>query len=165
MRSALLVDDNGSERETKEKLLRSIGLSVFAPEAERVSDFHDGLVQVFNQGSTVFDLLVLDIVIGVDLFGGIDLYNKLVDGGYRARWRNVFIWTKQTYDDIAKASFRKRDSSNEQYILRVFCETAGIPYGNVQRSDHGGVKNLKEKVTEILALPGDKICRQCGRGI
>ena len=109
---------------------------------------------------TIFDVLVLDVALGVDHFGGIDFHNKLVDGGYRRRWRNVFIWTMHTYSDIANAVYKQSGSNNEQYILRVFCETAGIPYLNVwppgsaemTRWSYVSAKSLTPPPTDIAGI-------------
>ena len=126
-------------------------------------DFHDAVRQALDKFDTIFDVLVLDVALGVDHFGGIDFHNKLVDGGYRRRWRNVFIWTMHTYSDIANAVYKQSGSNNEQYILRVFCETAGIPYLNVWRTGFGGNDALVLRLREIVDTAPDRHCRHCGR--
>ena len=45
MKAALLVEDNDSQRQVKETLLKVAGFEVITPEAVRAMDFHDAVRQ------------------------------------------------------------------------------------------------------------------------
>lgn len=105
-----------------------------------------------------YDFLLLDIALE-DKFGGIHLYNKLVGGQYRSRWKNTIVWSRYTGPRILEAKYGKHE-----FPIRVFVQTAGIPIQNVLNAVVGGTSTVLNRIAELEKETSPK-CYVCNRDL
>lgn len=152
----ILIIDN--EEKTGEDTLREVQL--VWPESRLVLEqrVDEAVVAVRDfLRAERFDAIVLDIGFTNDLYGGIQLYNRIAAGAtLRGRWDHTIIYTKHASPNVADAS-----SESGVFPIRVFVETAGIPVSNIVQSTRGGRGPLIEKIRQLLTSRVER-CRNCG---
>jgi len=99
-----------------------------------------------------FDALVLDLHYDSQHedarqgdFGGIWIYNELVRLGLRARWTDTIIYSRLVPPNWNAAS------TGKELAIRVFLNTADIPYDCAVLNTLMGVDNLIDKIAELVA--------------
>ena len=147
MAAILIIDDRGSlGRNTKEALVKAGHGPVELVCNDYVGEFYDDITQT-HFGEKHWDVLVLDINFQTDDFGGVWLYNKLIHGGFHTNWNHTIIYSKYAGDNIAAAD------SGEAFDLRIFADTAGIPFDCVLPNTKGGRQLLVDRVNDLLGIP------------
>jgi len=177
MTRILLCDDNESELNYKSSILRSGNISVDEISKQTLKDMHDAARSALDAPqSAPYDAVIFDVAIGAaDFYGGLQLHNKLVAGGYRNKWRHTILWTKHVFSDAANAVYvrdfsRGLDSSEMEkhlgrltsFVIRMFAETAQIPYANLLRTGGYGSRNAElDRIREVVSLPAATTCAWC----
>ena len=118
MATILLVEDNASELQDKSRRLEQAQHTVTPVLGDTVGELYDKCRVEIGEQKEKFDFLVLDMQISRNMFGGIQLFNKLVEGGQRFGWRHCLVYTKHVSADVAQATFGRRD------VSRRVCHTS-----------------------------------------
>jgi hypothetical protein len=160
MSRIFIVEDRKDPRDRYKEKLEESGHTVESPEYSTVEEFYDHL-RPLCENKDSFDFFVLDIKFGSDVFGGIKLYNLLVGSGCRCAWNHVIICSTHCQDPITASSWHSRHP-DESFILKIFVETAQIPYDNCIRAEHkGDADELLRIVNSLKDLPKDSFCTFC----
>ena len=85
-------------------------------------------------------------------FGGIWLYNELVKLGFRSKWRHTIVYSRHVPPDW------NAKSEGAALALRVFLNTADIPYDCAVPNDAVTPDNLNRRIADLIAL--DKHARE-----
>lgn len=153
MAKIILLEDRPEEASRKIAFLQSARHSVNwirrASDDERTTSASEALL------ASTYDFLVLDIFLE-DKFGGIHIYNRLIHSQLRKRWSHTLIWSMYTGPRVKEATY-----GEHEFPIRVFVETAGIPYENVFASHSGGAAPILQRIDELLSVPKDR-CPVCG---
>lgn len=142
MSSVLVIDDDQAKGEDIRDSLRKAGFMSELVCEEYLGDFFERLRRNELQAQ-VWDAIVFDILFRKNRWGGVFLYNKLVGSGLRNRWKETIIYTRYAGDNVAGAT------EGEQFILRVFADTAQIPFECVLPNFISGRTNLITKLNDI----------------
>jgi hypothetical protein len=159
--SIILIDDSPVTRNNISQALTGAGHTVLAVPEDTKIGFLMSLTHQFQETpDNVWDFLVLDIQYGSSLYGGIWLYNDLVAGNYRKNWRHTLIYSRHVADRPEEAT------SGEALVLRVFVETARIPYLDYcVNSYKGGRQELLTRIQHLGPLPREPFCNECQKGL
>lgn len=113
---------------------------------EYVGDFYDS-VRNRPFAERVWDVLVLDVNFHTEHFGGIWLHNKLARN-HRDRWKHTIVYTR--YGGTTVAGATDDPTTHEAFVMRVFADTAGIPFDCVLSNKVKGDQPLIDKINELL---------------
>jgi CheY-like chemotaxis protein len=94
-----------------------------------------------------WDLLILDIKYPTDNWGGLWLYNQLVRKGLRSCWGGREIIYSQYF--MGKVDLQKAKDS-QMFTLRVFLDTANIPFDRAMSNQTFDRATLVQKIDEVL---------------
>ncbi|MCX6913667.1 MAG: hypothetical protein NT167_11565 [Verrucomicrobia bacterium] len=151
MAKVLFIDDNNAVCENVKDKLKTFH-EVITIQKLRWDDACDEAGEILEiSEDNAFDVLVLDIRYPTmrddpqqgDL-GGIWLYNKLVKRGLRAKWKYTIIYTGFVPLDWTVTS------TGIELAIRVFLNTADIPYGSAVRKEAMDVDDLIAKIAEVV---------------
>src|SRR5216683_2671519 len=146
MASVLIFNDRQVQAEIQEEAAGAAGHKIQLVVEHNVQAAVQSLQN--HLASSVWDVLVLDIDIEhVDPFGGIWIYNRLAAGVGRARWQHTIIFTKWLNQNqkLAHATF-----GSHEFVLRVFADTAGIPFDNVLSNKMDTQPALVARIKELV---------------
>lgn len=143
MAKILLVDDRQESGETTRTALASEGHTVLWIQKDRVGPCQDELWEKLNDST--WDVLILDIQLGAEIYGGIWVYNHTVQAGYRERWTHTLVYSKH-----AGSAIRAATHPSHEFPIRVFVETAGIDFENVIMSNVGERKALLTRIAQLF---------------
>ncbi len=90
--------------------------------------------------NTPFDFMLLDIQFGDLDYGGIDIYNKLIDDGLRPYWRHTLVCSQ--YKDLL---------GPEGTVVEFFLKTAFIPFANYIAKHFRRDAELLHRIDEIVS--------------
>lgn len=155
MSSVLVVDDRVDLGEKTVEALRNAGFLAELVAREYSGEFYDAIrLGYFGQeerealGVEAWDALVMDINWHTDKWGGIWLYNKLAKY-HRECWNHTVIYTKYAGTRLPVAN----EDEGELFKLRIFVDSAGIPYDCVLDNVSGGRPKLVRKLEELGLKP------------
>ena len=156
MAHILLIDDeNSSGNNIAEFLVENDHSVVWVP-ADRVSTCQDECRALLTEQE--FDIVVLDIQLGAEVFAGIWVYCHLIKSELRNRWTHTIVYTKHGASNIQGAN-----SQSMVFPIKVFVNTAGIPNESVLNSKTGGRKPLLDRIHELMSVQSNQTCNHCGQ--
>lgn len=139
----LVVDDFPKQADHVATACRKQGHHVDVVDEDRLEDATDAVRRLLLEHE--YDVLILDMAWTSDLYAGIHLYNRLQHQDiYRDKWEHTIVYTQHTGADIRNAS--KQSST---FPIRIFVETAGIPFENVLNNKTHGRLPLLERLEEL----------------
>ena len=142
----LIVDDRQDTGADTRKALEDAGFYAVLVSQQWVGDFYDEIREKHFHDET-WDVLVLDVNFHRDACGGIWLYNKLAHGHHLDCCGHTVIYTKYAGADIRGAK------DGERLWLKIFADTAGIPFENILPNTTSKRQNLITRIKELLGLP------------
>lgn len=142
MANIILVDDREQSGKHTKESLEAEGHHVEWIQEERVGPCQDILWDALR--ARIWDILVLDIQLGAEVYGGIWVYNNSVQGGHRDRWKHTIVYTKHSGPNVRIATH-----PSHEFPIRVFVDTAGIPFENVVQSNVEGRQPLLDRISAI----------------
>ncbi|HEX3147302.1 MAG TPA: hypothetical protein VHR66_04420 [Gemmataceae bacterium] len=160
MASIIVVDDKPKFLALHKGALEAAGHDVIPAPGSSAGEVYETLKNRLGGKRDTADFLYLDVHLGNDMFGGIHLYNMLVGGGYRYSWSHTLVVSTLACDPINLAAW-DTTSAREDYLIRVFVETARIPYENVFRALSGGHGAVMKRIADLAKQPLDTRCTVC----
>ena len=145
MARILFIDDNRDlGKFTKDRIEESgehtvdwFGEDAWEITAKRIEAFPD----------KSWDLLLLDIHYPTDEWGGLWLYNSLVRGGIGKSWeKRVIVYSQYFVENMDWSKVR----DSQMLALRIFLDTANIPYDCALPNQDFDRATLLEKIEEVL---------------
>lgn len=139
----VVVDDEQRKAENIVSELGAAGYNADMVCRQFVGEFYD-TIRVDKLPLRVWDAIIVDILFKKDRWGGVWVYNKLGQGGYRNRWKETIVYTKYASSNIGAAT------EGESLVLRVFADTVGIPYVPANNSVLPNLAGGREPLTKRL---------------
>jgi CheY-like chemotaxis protein len=148
MARILFVDDKRGMCDNVKEKLTDLGHHV---ETIARTIWSDACKEAQNKmNESYWDVLVLDMhydsqrdIARPGDFGGIWLHNDLVKLGLRAKWRHTIVYSRYLPPDWGKKS------EGATLAVRVFLDTAGIPYDCALTNDAFSPDKLSERIASL----------------